>query len=358
MADYYVYVDPVSGNDGTGAGNANASTAETTPYKTLVAAVAGAVTAGENNRTSKAGSIHFRLLAGLDNYNASNNNNTVEFMNATWTTDTTNRIKMYGHGTGKHDGDPIDTTNGYTLRRTCTNSGNQGTPLYFESGQHFDVYDFRVQFNNTGTASQSIAYLGGTYGTKNIDRMLFFNNSSAGNGITTAGNSASDRRSYMRNSVILTRGSSESVYITGSGSGGVFLYHNTIISTGSGPAVLFGDSNTQTLAYNYAHSASGSCYSGGGWAGSTRTANASSDTTGDSSYQSIAYSTSSGAYFTNVTSGSEDFRIGASSALKDAASGSTDTTDVIGATRSTPDIGAFEYIAAGGESRIALNWTL
>jgi hypothetical protein len=64
-----------------------------------------------------------------------------------------------------------------------------------------------------------------------------------------------------------------------------------------------------------------------------------------------AFSTSSGGYFTNVTPGSEDLRIGASSALKDAGydlSG-TFTTDILGNTRgATFDVGPFEYVASGG----------
>jgi hypothetical protein len=80
------------------------------------------------------------------------------------------------------------------------------------------------------------------------------------------------------------------------------------------------------------------------------TTNASSDTTGTSGLQNIAHSTSSGAYFTNVTAGSEDYHIGGSSALKDVGTdlSATFTTDIDGATRSgTWDIGADEITAGG-----------
>ncbi|MEK6532237.1 MAG: right-handed parallel beta-helix repeat-containing protein [Deltaproteobacteria bacterium] len=82
----------------------------------------------------------------------------------------------------------------------------------------------------------------------------------------------------------------------------------------------------------------------------TFTTNASSDTTGTSGLQSIAHSTSSGAYFTNVTAGSENYHIGSSSALKDVGTdlSATFTTDIDGATRSgTWDIGADEITAGG-----------
>lgn len=84
----------------------------------------------------------------------------------------------------------------------------------------------------------------------------------------------------------------------------------------------------------------------------TFTTCASSDSTSRSGVTaSVAYSTSSGAYFTNVTSGSEDLHIGASSSLVNAGTdlSSTFTKDIDGVTRSgTWDIGADEYVAAGG----------
>ena len=72
---------------------------------------------------------------------------------------------------------------------------------------------------------------------------------------------------------------------------------------------------------------------------------------GSLSTPTAAYSTSSGCYFTNITGGSEDFHIGTSSTLKDAGTdlSGTFTDDIDGDTRSgTWDIGADEYVAAGG----------
>jgi hypothetical protein len=71
----------------------------------------------------------------------------------------------------------------------------------------------------------------------------------------------------------------------------------------------------------------------------------------------VAYSTSSGAYFTSVTAGSENLHIGASSALKNVGTdrSAAFTTDIDGQTRSgTWDIGADEYVAAGLSKRIAM----
>ncbi len=93
-------------------------------------------------------------------------------------------------------------------------------------------------------------------------------------------------------------------------------------------------------------------YSNGANADFAGTANyttcASSD--GSASTATVAYSTSSGAYFTNVSDGSEDFHIGTSSSLKDAGTdlSATFTDDINGNTRSgTWDIGADEYVSGG-----------
>jgi hypothetical protein len=96
------------------------------------------------------------------------------------------------------------------------------------------------------------------------------------------------------------------------------------------------------------------CYSGGNASADyssyiTITTSASSDTSGSAGLQSIAVSVSAGAYFTNVTAGSQDYHIGASSGLRDAGTdlSGTFTLDINGRTRSgTWDIGADEYVAA------------
>jgi len=86
-----------------------------------------------------------------------------------------------------------------------------------------------------------------------------------------------------------------------------------------------------------------------------------SDASGDTQ---TAFATGSGAYFTNVTAGSEDLAIGADSALIDNGTDlSADTywvhpdgdVDIIGAARPSSewDVGAFEYVAAGGNIQVA-----
>lgn len=101
------------------------------------------------------------------------------------------------------------------------------------------------------------------------------------------------------------------------------------------------------------------CYAGGnttdfddtsGGTLTTTTCHA-SDTTGDTQ---TAFSTSSGAYFTNITSGSEDLSISTSSVLKDAGTSLAGwnhpdgDVDIIGTSWGTWGVGAFEFVAAGG----------
>ena len=95
----------------------------------------------------------------------------------------------------------------------------------------------------------------------------------------------------------------------------------------------------------------------GGW---TLTTCYSSD--GSQSTTTAAYSTTSGAYFTNLTSGSEDFHIQSSSALigngTDLSSDSVYafSDDIDGDTRGTDwDVGADEYVSSGTSVTVSLS---
>ena len=102
----------------------------------------------------------------------------------------------------------------------------------------------------------------------------------------------------------------------------------------------------------YAGGSSGSDYTKDAGATITKTTCYSED--GSESTSTAAFSTSSGAYFTNVTGGSENLHIGASSALKDAGTSLAGWShpggdvDVDGDARSgTWDVGYDEYVSAG-----------
>jgi len=80
----------------------------------------------------------------------------------------------------------------------------------------------------------------------------------------------------------------------------------------------------------------------------------SDDDASDANLQNIVASTTSGAFFTNVGVGTEDFTIKSGSALigEGTDMSGTYTTDITGATRSLPyDIGAFEYLQTSQYAR-------
>lgn len=126
---------------------------------------------------------------------------------------------------------------------------------------------------------------------------------------------------------------------------------NCTVNNNAGYGIRKNSNSTTVQVKNcYAGANTTADYSSSSGTWTAFTTNASSDTTGTSGLQSIAHSTSSGAYFTNVTAGSENYHIGASSALKDVGTdlSATFTTDIDGATRSgTWDIGADEITAGG-----------
>ena len=134
------------------------------------------------------------------------------------------------------------------------------------------------------------------------------------------------------------------------GNGAEVYYYNCLAAANADYGFLF-SSGTSTAR---------NCYAGGNTnpdfsaAPGTASNNASEDGTHGST---VAYSTSAGAYFTNVTAGSQNFDIGASSALINAGydlSG-TFTTDILGNARgATFDIGPFEYQSAASATSLLI----
>ncbi len=122
----------------------------------------------------------------------------------------------------------------------------------------------------------------------------------------------------------------------------ITAYNCVIISIAAVAGGIRRIGGTASVTNCYASGASGSSYQGT----ITKTTAASADSTGSTGLQNIAYSTSSGAYFRNVTSGSEDFRISSTSGLKGVGTdlSGTFTTDIYGATRAVPwDVGVHKF---------------
>jgi hypothetical protein len=163
--------------------------------------------------------------------------------------------------------------------------------------------------------------------------------------------------SYIYDCVAVSTGNSNDTGILVSG-GTASVYSCSIVGSGYGVRRTSGTAIAKNC-YAKGYASGGYDYSGT----ITKTNCASSDTTADgtSPKTGIVYSTtadSTHAGFTNVTAGSEDLHLKVGSALIGAGadtSGETAplnfTTDIDGQTRSgTWDIGADEYVAAGGIS--------
>jgi hypothetical protein len=205
---------------------------------------------------------------------------------------------------------------------------------------------FRIDFNNiqikvTGTEGRGIAIVNDYASTVSISSCIIY----AVSFCLRMWSWESQATTYTaKNSIFISTGAE---FATVTGITTFNCYNCDCINTSSSPG-FWVQNGTWTLKNCYASSNGGSAYSGS----PTLTTCASADTTGTAGLQSIAYSTSSGAYFTNVTAGSEDFHIGASSALINVGTdlSVTFTTDIDGTTRPTGagtwDIGADEIVAA------------
>lgn len=175
--------------------------------------------------------------------------------------------------------------------------------------------------------------------------------------------SYSGTTSVIKNSIFISYGDYDNDGLDLGGSYGTVNVYNCIgISlAGSGNGITADLTDNNKHIYNsYGYSAAGDDISsnlcpGGGGSNNTITTSASPD--GSCSTTVAAYSTSSGAYFQSVTTGSENFTITTDSALKDAGtdeSGAGVTDDITGVSRpqgSDFDIGPFELIVSGGTPR-------
>lgn len=147
---------------------------------------------------------------------------------------------------------------------------------------------------------------------------------------------------YFTNCVVIGAGGSSSYgfnhYGSASGSNG---YADHCISVGT--AYGFQNANIGAFdVYNSYASAAISCYIQSGSGDLTLYYSASTDTTGSSGLQSLAYDTT---VFTNVTSGSEDFNLVAGSPLIGAGTSTSTLTDIDGDTYGDPpSVGAHAYV--------------
>jgi hypothetical protein len=333
-ADKYAYVDPVSGNDGTGISSAIPATAAALPYQTI----AGAESANRQNLTTLAGDFHFRLLAGGNSMATA-----LSILSANWPgTSTSFRVIFEGFGTGVHDG-TFATTNGYTLTQT-----GAGVDTFNHDDVHVVLRDFRLRQTNFGSNYQHNSSTGSVL----IDRMLM-DTADGPCARPSGGSGGASQQTTIQNSAFISR-TGDALRVDSSNANNFLTVNNNTFYGNHATRPTVDIQSRQTLSWNYsANIGAGVAYSdsvtaGAEWTASTRNKNASDDTSGDATYQSIAAATGSGTRFTSLTANAENFDIGTASALKDLATDSSLTIDILSRSRSTPDIGAFEFQAAGG----------
>lgn len=250
-----------------------------------------------------------------------------------YTTDATRYINIYTTTAARHQG--YWSTNYYHL-----STGGSNTPTLKISNNFVTVTGLQAK-HTSGTSSNYHAafYIAATNLTMKKD-IAYANAGPAIYGEV-------DRANIMIQNSFAISTSNSGIRLSGKWSDAPSqqVLNSVAVSEGSGNGIM-SVTYAITVKNCYAYSASGNDYG----INTNKTTCAAADTTGEpSSLDSIGYSTSSGAYFINVTSGSENFHIGSSSSLKDAGTdlSSTFTDDIDGQTRiNTWDVGVDEIIDA------------
>lgn len=251
-----------------------------------------------------------------------------------------------------------DTTNTLTI---TVNAGSRHAGVYDTSKYRLEVsnnfvYALNVAISNVIVQGLQIKQTGGTDALGGIN---------AGGGLSTT--------NILIDSVIVADTGDTSAEGIKAYSTGTVTIRNSIVYGATHECIL-SDFATTTVqnstlvgcgTYGLRKTANGTLTATNVYAGGNTTADfngtitmttcASSDSTGTAGLRTIAVATGSGAFFTNVTGGSQDFHIGSSSALKDVGTSlaGSFTTDVDGATRTgTWDIGADENTGGGAPAAI------
>ena len=198
------------------------------------------------------------------------------------------------------------------------------------------------------SATTAVAFNGGATTGMVIDKCIFENSSTGNEPLKTYGVCT------VKNSLIVQRSTATCAAL----SNGTNVYNCTFARTGSSTGNIFTGSYSTSTLKNCAF-----------FGGATTLASGSSSKTYTTCYTdtasppsgctTVAYDTSTGSGFQNITGATRDFRIKTASALIDV--GTTDTTnaayDIVGTARpqgSAYDVGAWELVVAGATTHTSI----
>ena len=330
MADITVYV---TGATATGTPGTDGAT-----YQTLQAAITG-----------EAGAVSdFDTRAGILNIEIQWTGNDTTAVSVTGFTNVsaTQYINIYTAAAARNTAGPWSESY-YRLTRSVASS----RPLTILTS-YTRVTGLQMASTHASGATGPIAISGNTINVL-IDRCRIYNNTT-GTGLATSPiylYSGTTNSVTVRNSVIYgsTYGTAGVVVATGN----TCTIENCTIYVPNAAYAIYKSATTNV--YNtYLGGPTDTIYQTLTVASKVAT---SDDSGSEADLRGIVASTTSGAFFTNITPGSEDFTIGVSSALKNVgATLGTLTEDIRGTARdSLYDIGAFEYVSSSQYGRPSLD---
>lgn len=245
------------------------------------------------------------------------------------TTSGTNTITISTSGAAIHPGYFTDASPYYRLITTNTD----GIAL---NNSFVNIIGLQIETNVATSNNGRPIDIASGISNITIDRTIMTAIGTAGD-VAFRGNSGGAGSSWLIKNSIMESNGSESAYIEGTS----MEFDNDIFITYSSAAALR-CVDTPVVKNSYAYSQSGVAYD------TCLSPVTSYSSDGSQGTTTAAYSTSSGAFFTNVTPGSENFSISLGSALIGSGTNlfSTFTDDIVGATRqsSAPwDVGPFLF---------------
>ena len=330
MAEILRYVDPNAA--AAGDGTTNALSGGNCAYVSL-----NAWEAATQQDLTDAGGDTARVVCSSDDAGATHAADTTACAIDGWTTGASNYITIKAassHG-GKRNA---------TIYRLETTTAWVNALEIKEDYVRCDGLQLKCSGANTQNALH-INAAGGATSSIRITNSLAYN-------ARLVGFNAYNGVHYFNNCIAMACGGDGFALASGASSTGYFYNCGSVNNAGLGFSVA--QFKTMNAKNCYSGGNTGADFGGSGTLNKT-TCHA-EDGTGDTT---TAFSTSSGAYFTNVTSGSEDLSIAASSALADAGTdlsgdGSwinpNGNVDIISVAWGTWAVGAFEYAAAGGSA--------